>query len=112
MFAWKGETLEEYWWCDRADADLAGRRRPEHDPGRRRRRHDARPQGHAVREGRRRAARRRTDDSDEWKVILDTLRASLAADTAKWTKIAEGIRGVTEETTTGVHAAVPAGRRR
>jgi adenosylhomocysteinase len=42
------------------------------------------------------------NDSEEWKVVLDTLRASLAADSSKWTKIAEGIRGVTEETTTGV----------
>jgi adenosylhomocysteinase len=41
-------------------------------------------------------------DSDEWKVFLGLLRRSLAADNGKWTKIAEGIRGVTEETTTGV----------
>jgi adenosylhomocysteinase len=43
------------------------------------------------------------DDSDEYKVILDTLRASLAADGQRWTKAAAQIRGVTEETTTGVH---------
>jgi adenosylhomocysteinase len=43
------------------------------------------------------------NDSDEWKVFLDVLRASLAATPGKWTAIGEGIRGVTEETTTGVH---------
>ncbi|MFE2757492.1 adenosylhomocysteinase, partial [Actinosynnema sp. NPDC059335] len=42
------------------------------------------------------------DDPEEWGLILETLRRSLAADPGKWTKIAEGIRGVTEETTTGV----------
>jgi adenosylhomocysteinase len=46
-----------------------------------------------------------TDDdaSEEFQVFLSVLRASLAADSGKWTKAAEGIRGVTEETTTGVH---------
>jgi adenosylhomocysteinase len=42
------------------------------------------------------------DDPEEWVLILETLRKSIAADNGKWTKIAEGIRGVTEETTTGV----------
>ncbi len=42
-------------------------------------------------------------DSHEWGVILDTLRRSLAASSDRWTKIGEGILGVTEETTTGVH---------
>ncbi len=59
VFAWKGETLEEYWWCTE-QALLAGTRRPgerpEHDPRRRRRRDAARAQGHRVR-GRRRGAR-------------------------------------------------------
>ncbi len=43
------------------------------------------------------------DDPDELKVILDSLRVSLAADATKWTRAAAGIRGVTEETTTGVN---------
>jgi adenosylhomocysteinase len=43
------------------------------------------------------------DDSDEYRVILDVLRASLAVDPTRWTRVAEQIRGVTEETTTGVH---------
>src|SRR5690606_33710132 len=43
------------------------------------------------------------NDSHEWSVVLDTLRASLAESSDRWTKIAAGIKGVTEETTTGVH---------
>src|SRR5438128_1701672 len=41
--------------------------------------------------------------SDEYRIILDTLRRSLAANPQRWTTVADGIRGVTEETTTGVH---------
>ena len=59
VFAWKGETLEEYWWCTEQVLRWpeAGRRRDraEHDPRRRRRRDAARAQGHRVRAGRRRA---------------------------------------------------------
>ena len=58
VFAWKGETLEEYWWCTEQALDWPGDRRPEHDPRRRRRRDAARPQGHRVRGRRRRAGRR------------------------------------------------------
>ncbi len=60
VFAWKGETLEEYWWCTEQIVRLARRHRPEHDPRRRRRRHPARAQGRRVREGRRGAGRRPT----------------------------------------------------
>ena len=59
VFAWKGETLEEYWWCTEQALTLAGRRRPEHDPGRRRRRHAVRAQGRRVRAGRARCPTRR-----------------------------------------------------
>ena len=54
VYAWKGETLEEYWWCTEQALRLARRRGPEHDPRRRRRRDPARPQGRRVRDGRRR----------------------------------------------------------
>ena len=50
VFAWKGETLEEYWWCTERALDW-GDREPEHDPRRRRRRDAPRPQGDRVREG-------------------------------------------------------------
>jgi adenosylhomocysteinase len=103
VFAWKGETLSEYWWCtaealvwpdgggptllvdDGGDATLfvhkayefeqAGRV-PAFDPER---------------------------DPEEWGVILDTIARELATRPGTWTKIARGIRGVSEETTTGVH---------
>jgi adenosylhomocysteinase len=102
VFAWKGEMLEEYWWCteqaltwpdgelanmildDGGDATLLVHKGaqfeavgavPEPGPG----------------------------DSEEWLLVLATLRKSLAVDGKKWTGIAGAVRGVTEETTTGVH---------
>jgi adenosylhomocysteinase len=101
VYAWKGETLEEYWWCteqaltwpdgegpnmildDGGDATLLVHKGVEYekagavpDPG--------------------------SAESEEFRVVLETLTASLEADPQKWTKVAEGIQGVTEETTTGV----------
>ena len=103
IFAWKGETLEEYWWCteqalswpkgfgptiildDGGDATLLVHkgaeferlgRVPDFDP-------DA--------------------DSEEYGVILDLLRAHRRLDDGRWQRIAADIRGVSEETTTGVH---------
>jgi adenosylhomocysteinase len=103
VFAWKGETLEEYWWCtsealmwpdgggptlivdDGGDATLlvhkgkefegAGRV-PEFAPH---------------------------DEPEEWGVILDLLRRELKRDPQRWTRVAAKIKGVSEETTTGVH---------
>jgi adenosylhomocysteinase len=101
VFAWKGETLEEYWWCtqqallwpdggpnmildDGGDATLLVHKGVEVEkagtvP-------DTAP-----------------DDSEEHAVILDVLRRSLAEDATRWTVLAGGVKGVTEETTTGVH---------
>ena len=91
-FAWKGETLAEYWWCTERLLTSATRRArsAQHDPRRRRRRHAAGPQGRPVREGRRRAhgRGRRPRRLRGVPVILDLLRASLAADPA-WTRVAE-----------------------
>jgi adenosylhomocysteinase len=103
VFAWKGETLEEYWWCtsealmwpdgagptlivdDGGDATLllhkgveyeGTGRVPEFDPA---------------------------EEPEEWGVILDLLRDELSRDPKRWTRVASDLRGVSEETTTGVH---------
>jgi adenosylhomocysteinase len=103
VFAWKGETLEEYWWCtnealmwpdgggpdlivdDGGDATLlvvkgaeferAGRV-PEFDEA---------------------------NDPEEWGVILDLIRSEQTLNPGRWSKVAERLKGVSEETTTGVH---------
>jgi adenosylhomocysteinase len=102
VFAWKGETLEEYWWCteqalqwpdgdgpnmildDGGDATLLVHKGVEYEKA------GAVPAA-------------TDDDSDEWKVVLATLTRSLSEDAGCWTAISSGIIGVTEETTTGVH---------
>ena len=87
--------------CTRAGAAVAGRRGPEHDPRRRWRRHDARPQGHRVREGRRRA-RPSTGRGGGVAGRPRPAQALARGGSRAWTKVGEGIMGVTEETTTGV----------
>src|SRR5580692_9844731 len=102
VFAWKGETLDEYWWCtvqaltwpngeapnmildDGGDATLFVHKGAEYEAA------GAVPSPSE-------------NDSEEWVVILDKLRDSLADHPGKWTKAVETIKGVTEETTTGVH---------
>ncbi|MGU3644491.1 adenosylhomocysteinase [Microbacterium sp. C23T] len=104
VFAWKGETLEEYWrladrifdWTaegydgpnmildDGGDATLLVHKGVEFEKER------SVPDAAA-------------DDSVEYRIVLETLRASLARDPQRFTRMAEGLLGVTEETTTGVH---------
>jgi adenosylhomocysteinase len=102
VYAWKGETLEEYWWCleqtlawpdgggpnmildDGGDATLYVHKGVEFERG-----------GEVPRPAK--------TDSEEYAVILESLRRSLEADNQRWTTIAQGIKGVTEETTTGVN---------
>ncbi|MEJ2398739.1 MAG: adenosylhomocysteinase [Gammaproteobacteria bacterium] len=67
VFAWKGESLEDYWWCTEQVPEP------------------------------------KADDNDEYKVILGVLKRTLASDNKKWQRMAQSIKGVTEETTTGVH---------
>ena len=103
VFAWKGETLEEYWWCtsealmwpdgggptlivdDGGDATLLvhkgveceGKKRvPDFNP---------------------------SDEPEEWGVIIDLLKQEIARDPQRFTRVAANIKGVSEETTTGVH---------
>jgi len=107
VFAWKGETLEEYWWCTEQaltwpEAGTDGSRGPNmllDDGG------DATLLIHKGVEFEKAGLvpDPSTADSEEFRVVLQTLTDSLAADTAKWTETARGILGVTEETTTGVH---------
>ncbi len=102
VFAWKGETLEEYWWCtqqalvwpevggpnmildDGGDATMLVLRGREYEEA-----------GAVPDEA--------TAESEEFRVFLALLRQSLREDPTRWTNIAAGIKGVTEETTTGVH---------
>jgi adenosylhomocysteinase len=103
VFAWKGETLEEYWWCteqallwpdgggptlivdDGGDATLLIHRGLEYEEA------GAIPEFDDE------------NDPEEWGVILDLLRRIRSEDPTRWQRIAPGIRGVSEETTTGVH---------
>ena len=106
VFAWKGETLPEYWWCTEQiltwPADADGNTGPNmilDDGG------DATLLVHTGTkwEAAGVVPTAQPDDPEEWAVILGTVRNTLATDPMKWTTIADGIRGVTEETTTGVH---------
>jgi adenosylhomocysteinase len=103
-FAWKGESLEEYWWCAEqmmtwVDADTRGPNMILDDGG------DATMLVHKGVEFEKAGVVPTTelDDPAEYQVVLETLRRSLADDPQHWTKVASGIKGVTEETTTGVH---------
>ncbi|WIX82046.1 adenosylhomocysteinase [Amycolatopsis carbonis] len=103
VFAWKGESLEEYWWCTEKMLtwDGEGPNMILDDGG------DATMLVHKGTEYEKAGVVPPADDEDpdEWKVFLELLRASItgaAADSSKWTTIGEGVRGVTEETTTGV----------
>jgi len=102
VFAWKGETLEEYWWCTEQILrwpDGAGPNMILDDGG------DATMLVHLGTEFEKAGSvpQPTADDSDEFKVVLDTLRRTIAESDGLWTGMAAGIKGVTEETTTGVH---------
>ncbi|MFP5316162.1 MAG: adenosylhomocysteinase [Actinomycetes bacterium] len=105
VFAWKNESLEEYWWAtsqilqwpngepnmildDGGDATMLVHKGAEFEAA------GAVPAAPTEDD---------VDYSHEYTVVLDVLRASLAEDPQRWTRIAASIQGVTEETTTGVH---------
>jgi adenosylhomocysteinase len=100
VYAWKGETLEEYWWCTEQVLDWpeGGPNMILDDGG------DATLLVHKGVEFEKTGVVPSTDESDseEYQVVLQTLRASLAQSPDRFTKLAAGIKGVTEETTTGV----------
>ncbi|MEC3994510.1 adenosylhomocysteinase [Actinacidiphila sp. DG2A-62] len=104
VFAWKGESLEEYWWCTEQaltwpDAPTGGPNMILDDGG------DATLLVHKGVEFEKAGSVPATtpEDSEEYGHILDLLRRTLADTPQKWTQLASDIRGVTEETTTGVH---------
>jgi adenosylhomocysteinase len=101
VFAWKGETLEEYWWCteqaltwpeggpnmildDGGDATLLVHKGVEYEAA------GAAPSPDSA-------------DNDEFRIVLGLLNRTLEEDPQRWTRVAADIKGVTEETTTGVH---------
>ena len=102
VYAWKGETLEEYWWCteqallwpdgggpnmildDGGDATLLVHKGVEFEKA------GAVPDPASA-------------ESEEFRIVLETLQRGLAAEPQRWTKVAAEVKGVTEETTTGVH---------
>ena len=101
VFAWKGETLTEYWWCtEQAMTWPDGGPNMILDDG-----GDATLLVHKGREFELAGAvpDPSTADSEEFRIVLQLLTDSLARDPHKWTLISDGIKGVTEETTTGVN---------
>jgi len=106
VFAWKGETLEEYWWCTEQALRWPSEGGSDDGPnmilddgG------DATLLIHLGAECERDGTvpDLGPEDSDEYGLILATLNRTLREDPKRWTRMAEGIKGVTEETTTGVH---------
>src|SRR6187397_881829 len=103
VFAWKGETLDEYWWCtsealmwpdgkgptllvdDGGDATLLVHKGVEFEKSGKVPAFDA------------------ANEPEEWGVILELLRKEIKENPQRWTKVAADLRGVSEETTTGVH---------
>ncbi|MFC5035102.1 adenosylhomocysteinase, partial [Streptomyces fildesensis] len=104
VFAWKGESLEEYWWCTEQaltwpNTPTGGPNMILDDGG------DATLLIHKGVEFEKAGEVPATaaDDSEEYGHILQLLRRTIGENSQKWTQLASEIRGVTEETTTGVH---------
>jgi adenosylhomocysteinase len=106
VFAWKGETLEEYWWCTYQSLSWPGQDGPNvivDDGG------DVTLLIHEGVKAEKAFALDGTlpdpmsTDNDEFRVVLRLIREVLQKDPTKWTRMAAGVVGVSEETTTGVH---------
>ena len=105
VFAWKGETLEEYWWCTERAMDFGFGAGPDQivdDGG------DITLLVHkgCEYESAGKVPGVETTDNKEFKEVLKLLQRCFAADPQRWHKVARGIKGVSEETTTGVHRLV------
>jgi adenosylhomocysteinase len=102
VFAWKGETLEEYWWCTERALDFGDCSGPDQivdDGG------DVTLLIHkgVEFEAAGKVPGPETTDNEEYKVILGLLAKTLKETPNRWTEVAKGVQGVSEETTTGVH---------
>jgi adenosylhomocysteinase len=103
VFAWKGESLDDYWWCTKEALvwpDGSGPTLIVDDGG------DATLFVHKAFEFEKAGkvpAFNAAAEPEEWGVILETLREELTLRPGLWSRVAKGIRGVSEETTTGVH---------
>ncbi|HPD55744.1 MAG TPA: adenosylhomocysteinase [Smithellaceae bacterium] len=101
VFAWKGETLEEYWWCTEQALTWPDGTGPDlivDDGG------DATLFVHlGVKLEKDQSLLKKKINNKELKIIYERLGVSIKRDSQKWQKVAAGIRGVSEETTTGVH---------
>ncbi len=101
VFAWKGETLEEYWWCTLQALSFPGGKGPTlivDDGG------DATLFVHLGFKAEKDAAvLNKKAENHEEQVILDLLKKVLSEDTQKWHTVVKNLKGVSEETTTGVH---------
>jgi adenosylhomocysteinase len=102
VYAWKGETIEEYWWCTEQVLTWPDGKGPNmilDDGG------DATLLLHKGVEFEKVGAvpEPKPSDNEEWQAVLGVLQRTMAEDNQKWTRMAADIRGVTEETTTGVH---------
>lgn len=102
VYAWKGETIEEYWWCTEQAFNWPNGQRPNmilDDGG------DATLLLHKGVEFEKAGAvpDAQEGDNEEYVAILEVLRRNLPIDGSKWSDIADEMKGVTEETTTGVH---------
>ncbi len=101
VFAWKGESLEEFWWCTEQALTWPDGSGPDlivDDGG------DATLMVHkGVQAEKDPSMLEKKYDNKEFQLVIDRLKASVAENPTKWTNIAKNIRGVSEETTTGVH---------
>src|SRR5688500_12749242 len=102
VFAWKGETLEEYWWCTERALDFGNGQGPDQIVD------DGGDVTLLIHKGTEFEAAGKvpgpeTTENEEYKVVLQLLAKTLKESPQRWTNVGKNVRGVSEETTTGVH---------